>query len=135
MKPLRHRIGILAFTLTLAVAALLLPSYPAHAWQGHGAAHAGQGGAGHNGHHGRHSFSGGFIGSWGGVYPYWDYDPFYAGTYGYGVVPGNAYGGTFGYGTVPGNFPYVGINNPYWGVPSAVPYTNYSFMNSIDFFR
>lgn len=131
MKRLRHRTGKLVLALTLVVAALLLPSSPARAWQGHGGGHAGRGGSGHPAHHGHRPFSGGFVGTWGGYDPYWGYDPFYGGPYGYGI-------GSYGYGIYDGNNPYLGVINPYSGFspfPPAGTYSNYNFINAIDLFR
>ena len=121
MKLVRHGIGRLALTLTLAVAASLLPSSPARAGQGHGGGHAGWGGSGHSRHHGHHPYSGGYGWAAGGYYPYGGYDSYYGGYYGYGIFDGNN--------------PYLGVITPYWGVPPASTYTNYDFINSIDLFR
>jgi hypothetical protein len=121
MRPVRHVTGTLALTLSLAVAAWLLPSSPARAGQGHGGGHVGWGGPGPSGHHGHHPHSGGYGGTWGGDYPYWGY--------------GASYGGYYGYGNLDGNDPYLGVITPYWGAPAANTYTNYNFLNSIDLFR
>jgi hypothetical protein len=124
MEPVRHCIGKLALTLTLAVAALLLSSSLAHARQGHGGGHAGWGGSGHPTHHGHHPQSGGSGGTWGGYYyPYLGYDPSYGGYYGYGDYFGNL---------APG--PYLGVYTPYWGVSPVIPSTTYQFPDIMSLF-
>jgi hypothetical protein len=120
MKTVRQFTGKLALTLTLAVAALLLPTSPAHAWQGHGRGHAGWGGAGHSGHHGHHPYSGGYGWTWGGYYPYLGYDSFYGGSYGYGIYYGAP--------------PFDAYGAP-WGVVPASPSGTYQSTNFIDLFR
>jgi hypothetical protein len=115
-------------TLSLAVAAWLLPSPTARAGQGHGGVHAGLGGPGPSGHHVHHPYLGGYGGTWGGYggtwggyYPGWGYDAPYGGYYGYGIFDGNN--------------PYLGVINPYWSAPPANTYANYNFLNSIDLFQ
>ena len=121
MKRVGYGIGKLALTLTLAVSALLLSSSPVRAGQGHGGGHAGSGVSGHTGHHVRHYNVGGYGWGWGGYYPYWGYDAPYAGAYGYGIYDGSN--------------PYLGVITPYSFGPPAAPYTNYNFINAIDFFQ
>jgi hypothetical protein len=128
MEPVRHCIGKLALILTLAVAALLLPSSLAHAWQGHGGGHAGLGGSGHPTHHGHRPHSGGSGGTWGGYYPYWGYDTFYGDSYGY------VYGNSYGYGIYSGNDPYLGVYTPAWGVSPVTPSTTYQFVDIMSLF-
>ena len=69
MKTVRHEIGKLVLSLTLAVAALLLPSSLAHAGNGHGGGHAGWGGPGLASHHGHHPYSGGYGVGWAATTP------------------------------------------------------------------
>jgi hypothetical protein len=107
MKPVRHGIGKLALGLTLTLAALLFPSSPARAGQGHGGGHAGLGGPGHSAHHGHHPYAVGYGWPWGGYYPYWEYDSSYGSYYGDG-------GGYNGYGVFSGNTgPYFGGVPPF----------------------
>ena len=120
MKPVRHGTVKLALTLTLVLAALLFPSSPALAWQGHGGGHAGFGVSGHSGHHGHHPHSGGYGWTWGGYYPYWDYDSFYGGYAGYGIYSGDA-----------ATSPYLGIYTPFWGASPNFPSGTYQSMNFI----
>jgi hypothetical protein len=129
MRPVRHWTGKLALTLTLAVAALMLPSSRAHAQQGHGGGHAGRGGLRATTHHGHHPYGVGYGGTWGGYYPYGGYDSFYGGYYGYGV------GDYYGFGVFNGNGPAFGGVTPYWGVSPVGPSTSYGFVNAIDFSR
>jgi hypothetical protein len=105
MKAVRHSTTRLAWSLTLTVAALLLPPSMAQAGQGHGG-HAGWGGLGHSLHHGHHGLPAGYGGTWGGVgfYPYSGYDSFYGG-----------YPGYFGYGGNVATDYYFGGYTPTWG--------------------
>ena len=103
MKAVRHLTTRLAWSLTLTVAALLLPPTTARAGQGHGG-HAVWGGSGHSLHHGHQGLLAGYGGSWGGFYPYWGYDSFSGGYSGYGGYGGNA----------ASDF-YFGGYTPYWG--------------------
>jgi hypothetical protein len=126
MKPDRHAIGKLALGLTLILAALLFPSSPARAGQGHGGGHAGSGVAMHSAHHGLHPYAVGYGWPQGGYYPYWGYGSSYAGGYGYG-------GGYYGYGIYSGSAgPYFGGVPNFWGPSSVTTSSSYNFMNSID---
>jgi hypothetical protein len=128
MRSVRYVTRTLALTLSLAVAAWLLPSSPARAGQGHGGGHAGLGGPGPSGHHGHQHYLGGYGATWGGYggtwssyYPYWGYDAPYEGYYGYGIFDRNN--------------PYLGVINPYWSTLPSNTYRNYNFVNSTDLFQ
>ncbi len=124
MKSVRQGIRKLAWTLTLAVAAWLLPASLAHAGSGHGGGHAGPGGSGSFTHHGHHPYSGGYGWTWGGYYPYWGYDPFYGGSFGYG--------GTIG---VAASTPYSGVHAPFGGVSPVGHSTMDDVMDFMGSFR
>ena len=124
MKTVRHEIVKLVLTLTLAVAALLLPSWLAQAGNGPGGGHAGWGGSGQAGHHGHHPYSGGYGGAWGGYYPYWGYDSFYGGYAGYGIYSGDV-----------ATSPDFGIYIPFWGDSPDIQSGTYQSLNFIDLFR
>jgi hypothetical protein len=124
MKTVRHEIGKLVLTLTLAVAALLLPSSLAHAGNGHGGGHAGWGGSGQASRHGHHPYSGGYGGAWGNYYTYWGYDSFYGGYAGYGIYSGDV--------ATSSDF---GIYIPFWGDSPAIQSGTYQSLNFIDLFR
>ena len=124
MKTVRHEIGKLVLSLTLAVAALLLPSSLAHAGNGHGGGHAGWGGPGQARRHGHLLHSGGYGGAWGGYYPYWGYDSFYGGYAGYGIYSGEV-----------ATSPNFGISIPFWGDSTAIQSGTYQSLNFIDLFR
>ena len=133
MKTVRHEIGKLVLTLTLAVAALLLPSSLVHAGNGHGAGHAGWGGPGQASHHGHHPYSGGYGVAWGGYYPYWGYDSFYGGYAGYGIYSGNvANVPSFGVFSTP--FWGFGVLTPSWGASPAIEANTYQSMNFMNVF-
>ena len=127
MKPVRHYFRKLAWTLTLAVAALLLPASLAHAGHGYGGGHAGSGGSGYSTHHGYHPYSAGNGWTWGGYshYPYyWGYDSFYGGYYGYGGAIGSV-----------AIDPYFGVDTPFWGVSPVGHSTMDDVLNFMDSFR
>jgi hypothetical protein len=132
MKPVRHRTRKLAWTLTLAVAALLLPASLAHAQHGGGGGHAGPGGSGSSHHHGHHAFSGGSGWVVGGYYPDWGYGPFYGGYSGYGIfgpnVAADPYFGVY----APG--PYFGVFSPYSGGSPFGQSTTFGVFNFMDSF-
>jgi hypothetical protein len=133
MKRVRHFTGRLALLLTLAVAALLLPSSPAHAGGGHGGGHAGLGGAGHSAHHGHFGVSGGYGWTWGGYDPYLGYGSFYGGDYGYGIYSGNvANVPSFGVFSTP--FWGFGVLTPSWGASPAIEANTYQSMNFMNVF-
>jgi hypothetical protein len=125
MKAVRNCTMRLAWSLTLTVAALLLPPSIAQAGQGHGG-HGVWGGSGRSLHHGHYGLPAGYGGTGVGFYPYWGYESFYV----YGGYP--AYVG-YG-GNLANEFDFGGYT-PFWGVPAASSYTNFDFINAIDFFR
>jgi hypothetical protein len=130
MKPVRYRIGKLAGTLTLAVAALLLPASLASAGQGHGGGHVGSVGSGFSTHHTHHLNAGGYFSTWGGYYPGWGYDSYYGGDYGFGIYSGN----NPAFGIFSGNNPALGVYTPYWGVSPVVPTNAYGTTNFMGVF-
>jgi hypothetical protein len=126
MKPFRHHIRKLAWTLTLAMAALLLPASLVYAGHGHGGGHAGVGGSWYSTYHGHHPYSGGYGWTWGGYYdPYWGYDSFDGGYYGYGGYNGNV--------TIAPYF--FGVYTPYWGDSLFGHSTRDGFSKFGDLFR
>jgi hypothetical protein len=110
MKRDRHFFRKRAWTLTLAVAALLLPASLAHAG-GHGGGHAGGVRAGASTHHGHRPFATGYGWTYGGYYPYGGYNPFYGG---YNSFYGG-YSDFGGYNGVVATSPYLGVYTPFGG--------------------
>ena len=71
MKPVKNHARKLAWTLTLAVAALMLPASVAHAQHGTSGGHAALGSSGFSTHQGHHPYYGGYGFGVGGYYPGW----------------------------------------------------------------
>jgi hypothetical protein len=126
MKPVKNHARKLAWTLTLAVAALMLPASQAHAQHGASGGHAAFGSSGFSTHQGHHPYHGGYGYGFGvgGYYPDWGW--------GYGYGYGSYYGDYLGYGVSAGAVaanPYYGVYTPFPGVSSFGPLTTYSGIN------
>jgi hypothetical protein len=129
MKPVKNHARKLAWTMTLAVAALMLPASLAHAQHGTSGFHAGLGTSGFSTHQGHHPYYGGygfgaagFYGGWG-----WGYGSYYGDDLGYGVSAGAAAANPY-YGVYAPS-PYYGVYTPFSGVSPFGSSTTYGGIN------